>query len=396
MFYPITCAIFTSLINSKKQIMKQFNLIALITLFISFQNLSAQIACIADVIVSLDDDGNARLRPQYLLASPIDPLAIYTMTPDRVFTCRDIGTPILITIYKRRGGVTESCTSTINIDDKIPRPVFTLSTVSPARINLGFASERPISPSLFVSPGTCEGCTFTILPTRTNCDNTNAPLSVTITATDRFCRTSTRDGLSLITIPGIGCFLRMSIRQVFLNRAYFINDQVPVEIQLTQLVKKQPSNQVFSHYFVSQNPFLDTKKAVYAGYDKLNANQKSNKGSVKLNGTISTGKKYLFAILTDNSKVDFEISQTPDEAQNLPNFIFDVVGSNPNSLIDISDSTKDQLKEVAVYNFQGVQLMKSTEEIDFSRLTDRLPKLILVRKVYESGKSETIKLSLSN
>ena len=82
-------------------------------------SVKAQVACKSAINVSLSAEGTATLSPIMLLNDLPEPGFIYTISPNRIYTCTDIGTPQYVTVTRSTlGGVfAGSCTTLITIED---------------------------------------------------------------------------------------------------------------------------------------------------------------------------------------------------------------------------------------------------------------------------------------
>lgn len=276
--------------------------IFLLLLSCSFYHLPAQFSCRGVVNVSLATDGTARLMPAFLTDYVPTGGERLSISPDRIFTCADIGTPITVTVTLTNGDRINTCTSIVNIEDKIIRPPLTLAAYSSVNVRLGLGTTMALRPEMFLVGPRCEGCTYTLEPSSVSCDNVGTPVVVRIRVRDQFCRENSVFS-TLNVAGGIGCTIRMSMRFFRPNRIFPIGGRVPFFVELEQLQKKNDFKTIYSHFFISKDKRLFLKNSLYVGSEKLNANQKQKKTEVQIPQQLAEGQYYLIGVLSDSPQL---------------------------------------------------------------------------------------------
>ena len=111
---------------------------------------NAQVSCRTTINLSLGLDGTATLSPLDLLDTM--PGFRYSLSPNRVYTCADIGTSQMVTLTRStlNGIFSGSCTTMVRIEDKILRPPLTISAISSLNVNLGFGRRTTLTPEMFL------------------------------------------------------------------------------------------------------------------------------------------------------------------------------------------------------------------------------------------------------
>lgn len=310
---------------------------------------NAQVACVTQLNLSLDNDGRGSLSPAALLVSVPEPGFTYSISPNRIYTCADIGTPQYVTVTKRTltGDFTGSCTTLVMIEDKIERPPLTLAVSSSVNVNLGFGRRRTLTPEMFLIGTPCPGCTYTITPSSVSCAEAGTFVPVTITVTSQFCQVASVFS-RVNVVGGIGCALRMSIFPFWPNRSYLPGSNLPFYVNLDQLSKKSNFKQVYAHFYISSDKSLNTKNAIYLGNEKLNANQKQKKSSIVLPKQMNDGYYYVVGILTDSPIIEF-----PDLNSDFSSFEFIVKSSGQSQIVSQSTSISGHGHQIFIDGFEG-------------------------------------------
>jgi hypothetical protein len=367
---------------------------ALLCFVLSIGN--AQVSCISQLNLSLDTEGRASLTPASLLVSVPEPGFTYSISPNRIYTCADIGAPQYVTVTRSTlsGDFVGSCTTLVMVEDKIPRLPLTVSVV-PASVNLGFGRTRTLTPEMFLVGSPCLGCLYTITPSSISCTDVGAPVNVSISVRDQFCQETTVT-TTVTTLAGLGCSMRMSFVPFWINRSYLPGGNLPFFIELEQLTKKPNFKQVYAHFYISKEKTFDIKNSIYVGNEKLNFNQKQKKSSIQLPQQVNGGYYYLIGVLTDSPKIGI-----PDPNSNFNTMEF-LVKSSDQALVSTATSLSSRGQqiyidgfeggEVRVYNING-SLLKSLQlnEGDPLNLEGINKGILIIQTIAKSGEVSTNK-----
>ncbi len=358
---------------------------------------NAQVSCRTTINLSLGEDGTATLSPLDLSGSPLEPSAIYTISPNRVYTCADIGTPQIVTLtrWTMFGIFAGSCVTTVIVEDKIVRAPLTISAFSSLNVNLGFGSTRTLTPAMFLVGSPCIGCTYTVSPSAVSCADVGTVTNVLITVRDQFCQENSVFS-AVNTTGGIGCSMRMSFVPFWINRSYLPGGNLPFFIELEQLTKKPNFKQVYAHFYISKEKTFDIKNSIYVGNEKLNFNQKQKKSSIQLPQQVNGGYYYLIGVLTDSPKIGI-----PDPNSNFNTMEF-LVKSSDQALVSTATSLSSRGQqiyidgfeggEVRIYNING-SLLKSLQlnEGDPLNLEGINKGILIIQTIAKSGEVSTNK-----
>jgi hypothetical protein len=355
------------------------------SLLLNYQIYSQAIGCRSNINVALDIDGNATLSPEMIMFTEPIPGFSYSVSPNRVYTCEDIGIVhyVLVIETNAAGEEINSCFSNITIEDKLDRPPLNLAVISVLNVNLGVGNSRPLTPDMFLTGPPCEGCTYTVTPSSVTCDNIGTPLTVVIEVRDQFCQENSIFS-TVNTFGGIGCSVSMSILPFWRNRMFFPGDPLPFFINLSQLTKKPNYKEVFVHFFLSEDQNFNLNTSIYVGIEKLNANQKQKKSKVQIPEQIGNGKYFLHGVLSESKNFDQQVLTA--------NAFMEFLIGTPNGNLVSGLSSSQQISvnqhqitlnefsggEIKIYSIQGYLLKSLTIKEGESFTVNDLAKGILI------------------
>ncbi|MFZ1788464.1 MAG: hypothetical protein WAT92_09140, partial [Saprospiraceae bacterium] len=142
----------------------------------------AQLACQANVNISLGPTGSSTMTVSVFIFGPLNPAHTYTLSKS-TFTCADIGTPQMVTVSEFSGGILiNSCFSTVNVEDKFFPPVCTPAIACLANLNVSLdpTGSATLTPEVLLSGPPNPAYTYTLSKSTFTCADIGTPQTVTV------------------------------------------------------------------------------------------------------------------------------------------------------------------------------------------------------------------------
>lgn len=134
--------------------------------------LNAQLACIANINLSIGESGESNIGPEVTLGPDFDSDYQYLVSPNH-FTCEDVGSTVTVVTYQYFfGQLVNSCYSSVHIEDKIDAcvgpPIACIANIS---LSLNADGTALLTPSTVLASPLNPAYTYSVSPSEFDCND---------------------------------------------------------------------------------------------------------------------------------------------------------------------------------------------------------------------------------